>query len=346
MSVWTDAPVSRRLVRGSSRIVLAISMLLLATGLAWGAEEDESGWSLDDLERHLVLDWDAPAECPSDRAVRDRIRTLLKTKGEAEHQVVAKATVTRTPAGYALELAFDDGPKRQLTSDNCIGLVEATSIIIALDIETHVKPAPSIAESTPTPHRPRAARSTRPSTRLPSSAASPLRLAVGAMTLGDVGSLPEPTAGYRATFALSYRAVRAEAAATVFASRDAEGLREGTGVRVDLRTGGLQLCHSWSLDRSAALGTCLGSEAGSSTVTGFGITRPSTSTGLWMSVLASSQLRLRSVRPLVFGLEVGAVTSRAQAIIRGQGTVFDPAPWLARATVGLEFEILPRARME
>jgi hypothetical protein len=347
--------VSQQLVRGVIGFALAIPMLLLVTGSASGAE-DEGGWSLDDLDRHLILDWEAPAECPTERAVRERIRMLLKTKSETDHRVRAKATVTRTPAGYALDLAVADGPKRALTSETCLGLVEATSIIIALDIETHAKPAPSTAEAPlpppplpePHPHRARGGRSTRSSVRLPSSPAlaHPLHLAVGALTVGDVGSLPEPTAGYRATFALGYRALRAQAAATVFAPRNAHGLREGTGVRVALRTGTLNLCRSWELARNALLGTCLGGEVGGTTVAGFGITRPSTSTGLWMSVLASSQLRFRWARPLVFGLEAGAVTSRAPGVIRGQGTIFEPPPWLARATVGIEFEIVPTARME
>lgn len=319
-----------------------MTMLLPATGSAAGAEYE---WSLEDLDRHLVLDWDAPAECPSERAVRERIRTLLKAKSETDHRVRAKAKVTRTPAGYALHLAVADGPTREIASETCVGLVEATSIIIALDIETHAKPAPSIPEATPPPPRARAV-TPQPAARLPFAPAHPLRLVVGALTVGDVGTLPEPSAGYRATFALGYRAFRVQATATVFASRNADGLREGTGVRVGLKTGALNLCRSWELGRSAMLDTCLGGELGSSTATGYGITRRARSTGPWTAVLASSQLRVRWAHPLVFGVEAGVTPSRATAFIHGQGTVFDPAPWLARATIGVEFEFLPSARMK
>jgi len=337
--------VSLELVRGAVRFALATTMLLLATGSAAGAEYE---WSLEDLDRHLVLDWDAPAECPSERAVRERIRTLLKAKSETDHRVRAKAKVTRTPAGYALDLAVADGPARAIASESCVGLVEATAIIIALDIETHAKPTPSTPEATPpSPQAPRArAVAPQPAARLPSAPAHPLRFAVGALTVGDVGSLPEPTAGYRATFALGYRAFRAQATATVFASRNADGLREGTGVRVGLKTGALNLCRSWELGRSAMLDTCLGGELGSSTATGYGITRRARSTGPWTSVLASSQLRVRWAHPLVLGVEAGVTPSRAPAFIHGQGTVFDPAPWLARVTIGVEFEFLPSARMK
>ncbi len=338
-------------MRGAVQFALAMTMLLLATGSAAGAEYE---WSLEDLDRHLVLDWDAPAECPSERAVRERIRTLLKAKSETDHRVHATAKVTRTPAGYALDLAVADGPARAIASEQCVGLVEATAIIIALDIETHAKPTPStpsMPEATPpSPLAPRAPRARavapRPAARVPSAPAHPLRLAVGALTVGDVGSLPEPTAGYRATFALGYRAFRAEASATVFASRNADGLREGTGVRVGLETGALNLCRSWELSRSAVLDTCLGGELGSSTATGYGITRRARSTGPWTSVLASSQLRVRWAHPLVLGVEAGVTPSRATAFIHGQGTVFDPAPWLARVTIGVEFEFLPGARMK
>ncbi|AKV00185.1 hypothetical protein AKJ09_06848 [Labilithrix luteola] len=337
------------MLRRVAGLALVIPMLLFATGPAWGAENDESEWSLDDLDRHLLLEWDAPAECPTAHDVRERIRTLLKIKSETDHRVRANAKVTPTAAGYALDLSIADGAKRELRSETCRGLVEAASIIIALDIETHAKAPEPTVEPPPSPPPAQAVvvskRSSKRRTSAP-VAADGLGLAVGAMTLGDVGSLPGPTAAYRAMFALGYRAFRVQAGATVFAPRNADGVREGTGVRIDLTAGMLQLCRAWNVDHSAMLDTCLGGEVGASTVTGFGITHPSTSTGVWTSVVVSSQLRFRWARPLFFGLEAGAVTSRATAVIRGQGIIFDPPPWLARAMVGVEFEILPPPRMK
>ncbi len=327
-------------------LFVALSSFLADEPFAWGAESPELAWSLDDLDRHLALEWDAPAECPGERAVRERIRTLLRRTGEAARRVHARATVTPMPAGYSLELAFDDGPTRVLTSETCVGLVEATSIIIALDIETHLTPAPPPAAPPSKPHR--AKRPPRAKTT-PSSPRRPVRSSIGGRVLLDIGSLPLPTSGYRATFLFGYGAFSAEAAGTAFISRDAEGPREGTGAHVDLATGGLRICRSWEVGTAVvALGTCLGGEAGSSTVMGFGITRPTRSTGLWTSVVASSELRVLWNRalPLVIGFEVGAVPNRTQAVIRGPGIVFDPDPWLVRATLGLELEFFSSPRMK
>lgn len=334
---------------GALGLALGFLLLLVLVGerVAWGADEPENALSLDDLDRHLALAWEAPEECPAERVVRERIRSLVRTKGEATRRVHARATVARTPEAYSLELAFEDGRTRVLTSDTCIGLVEATSIIIALDIETRsMQPAPP---AVPTPKPDRAQRSPPAKVVTPSSPSRPVRFAAAARMLVDVGSLPRATSGYRATFLLGYEAWSAEAAATAFVPRDADGARDGTGAHVGLTTGGLRICRSWSMtSTTVALGTCLGGEAGSSTVSGFGITRPATSTGLWMAALASSEVRLLWNRalPVIVGFEIGAILSRTQAVIEGPGTIFDPAPWLARGTIGLELDFFSSPRME
>ncbi|MDF2693167.1 MAG: hypothetical protein K0S65_1550, partial [Labilithrix sp.] len=337
-------PSSRRV--GAIGFVLSFAVLLVAERTARGADEPESGWSLDDLDRHLAFVWEAPEECPAEGAVRERIRSLLRTRGEATRRLRARATVTPTQHAYSLELAFEDGRTRVLTSETCIGLVEATSIILALDIETHLKQPPPAA----VPSVKAARAEPLPAAKVkPSAPSRPVRFAASARVLVDVGSLPRPTSGYRATFLLGYDTWSAEAAATAFVPRDADGARQGTGAHVGLSTGGLRICRSWSMGRGVvALGACLGGEAGSSTVTGFGITRPNTSAGLWMSVLAASELRVLWNRalPLILGFEVGAVPSRTQAVIQGPGTIFDPAPWLVRGTLGLELDFFSSPRME
>lgn len=332
-------PVSRSIARSATSLMIAaLCWLSLLDGRVARAdvpaEDEASGWTQGELARHLSLEWSAPAECPGEPVLRERIRSLLRARGEPRRRLRARATVTAGDVGYSLRLVLDDGAARSVSSETCVGLVEATALILAVDIEGH------LGEPRHEPARP--TKSAAPAAQVDAATQARLRPAFGFRVVLDAGTLPRVTSGYRASFLVGYDLWRAETAVTAFIPRDAEGPRRGTGARVDLVTGGLRLCRSWLLGSRGGpeLRTCLGAEVGRLAVAGFGITQPSTSAGPWTSAVAGVEVPFawNPRLPVIFGLDVGAALARYQAVVRGIGPVFDPDPWLIRATVGLELD--------
>jgi len=84
----------------------------------------------------LDLRWEAPAECPSERQVRDRIRKLAGSSRSTEERVRAEARITRSEDGRLhLELVVRSGDlvgTRSIDGRSCEDLAGATAVALAL----------------------------------------------------------------------------------------------------------------------------------------------------------------------------------------------------------------------
>src|SRR5213078_3096462 len=87
-------------------------------------------------EPPLDLHWDAPAGCPSERYVRDRIRKLAGSARSTDAPVRAEATVTRSDDGqFHLDLAVHVGDlvgARKIDGRSCEDLAGAAAVALAL----------------------------------------------------------------------------------------------------------------------------------------------------------------------------------------------------------------------
>jgi hypothetical protein len=82
------------------------------------------------------LEWDAPAECPSERQVRERIRKLAGSAGSTEAPLQAEARITRgEDSRLHLELVVRAGKlvgTRKIDGRSCDDLAGATAVALAL----------------------------------------------------------------------------------------------------------------------------------------------------------------------------------------------------------------------
>lgn len=329
-------------VRPGSRLVAT----LLVLGASSRSIDARAQAPAADLDSQLSLEWVAPAECPGDITVRSHVRTLVED-GAVRRRVRARATVSREGGQYVLVLVIDDRAPRTLTNEECTRLSDAAAVILALDLETPDE-ATSERPPAPPPVEPEAPEiaSTAPkkgTAELP----PPLRAGVQLQTLLDVGSLPQPTGAYRIGLRVERGLWSGALIGTAFIPRDADGANPGTGAHVRLLTGGLKFCRSFAVGRGhVALGACLGGEAGESTVEGFGISRPITSSAVSGAAFGGPELRIRWTPQLVLvaGLEAVASIRASRVTIEGTGVLFEPSRALFRAGIGIEFVFFQNQR--
>ena len=123
--------------------------MALATALATYAIAAAAGVAPEPVEPHpaeLELRWTAPAGCPDDEDVRERIEALLTGPPRGEGVMKVAGSVTEAPSGFRLVLATDfDGhaENRELSAEACADLGEATAILLAFALE------PELAGSMP-----------------------------------------------------------------------------------------------------------------------------------------------------------------------------------------------------
>jgi hypothetical protein len=104
-------------------------------------------WSvgvLDAAAPGVVLEWSAPAHCPSASAVQQRLTRALADSAADPHGLRARASVTEDASGVltlALELDRDDGPvgRRTMQAGDCNELATAAVLIVALAVDPDAK---------------------------------------------------------------------------------------------------------------------------------------------------------------------------------------------------------------
>ncbi|MBL4687498.1 MAG: hypothetical protein JKY37_23080, partial [Nannocystaceae bacterium] len=104
--------------------------MLLATMIAaWCLAPSAAGVS-DDPVPALALQWDAPASCPDETAVREAVASYLDN-AVPHRELSAVAKIQRRQAQWVLQLRFD-GLDRQVEAASCEDLVDATAAILSL----------------------------------------------------------------------------------------------------------------------------------------------------------------------------------------------------------------------
>jgi len=98
-----------------------------------------------------AIRWSAPAECPSERELRERVEGALR-RGGSGHRAEIDLHLDVIPASEGYELTVTMLPAsetgtRKLVASNCDELTNAAVLIVALAIDPELRPEPSDAPS-------------------------------------------------------------------------------------------------------------------------------------------------------------------------------------------------------
>lgn len=97
----------------------------------------------------IALSWSAPDECPSrDRVIR-QLETVLSHSDRARAPVMARASITREPTGFRLQMWIgSEEPllQRTLYATSCVDLADAAALILALQIDPETSASPELEE--------------------------------------------------------------------------------------------------------------------------------------------------------------------------------------------------------
>lgn len=290
----------------------------------------------------LGLTWDAPADCPSEREVQERLARLLAEAGRAAPpDSSVRIEVSGTPGGFAarisLQLGAEAPTERSLSAPSCAELGDAATLAVALALTAHPAPAAPpvsavVTPESPSPSPPRAAPAA------PVDSPSRLRLSVRGAFGVDLTTLPAPSPGGSMGVVLDLGPALVDAAFVGFLSQTAE-LRApaGAGGAVDLLAGRARGCLS-PARIPLGLRPCLGFEAGVLRAAGFGVPRPGAGHGRWLA----PELSLGTAWPVFPAISVGVETSalmpltRDQFFLDGVGAVYRPPAFTARGALTVE----------
>ncbi|MCA9709138.1 MAG: hypothetical protein KDK70_25060 [Myxococcales bacterium] len=226
----------------------------------------------------MMLEWSAPAGCPSQTAVRQRLSDALADSAADPRGMRARALVTQDDAGgltLELELARDDGPggRRTMQARDCHELAKAVVLIVALAVDPDVDldalpvepppdpvpvPVPVPEPGTPTmpepepappsepaPLDPAPSEAPEPEPPEPNEPREPARRQASALPVGlyvtagaGLSVLPKPTAVLSLGAATWGRAWRAELGASYWTPVDTFPTGDTTGGRI----------QQWTLD--------------------------------------------------------------------------------------------------
>ena len=230
-----------------------------------------------------ILEWDAPADCPTAADVREAIdRTLPDTVADASI-IVARARVAAAASQWRLELELDDRGRagtRVLEASSCLELANAAALIVAIAVDPDVLlhgsapevreleseaeaidslvPAPDARQPSPRESVAETAREGPDETDAVASESSPpaegsskSRLSFGARALAgaSVGILPNATASLELAFALSGTGWRAEIGAAYWTPTTADSRIADVGGRFQLGAAVLRGCGVPSVRR-------------------------------------------------------------------------------------------------
>jgi hypothetical protein len=306
-----------------------------------------------------TIEWAAPEGCPDRVVVTDAV-SRLAADGAATPSASARATVTQTAEGYALELSVSTEAgttRRNLASGSCESLARAAALIIAVELdpvaaaanletrpapELPPPPLPAIEPPTPPPAvldvRPPPVRPTAPRSREPAPAT--VHLAIRPEAALGTGLLPGAIGGAvgGAVAVFGDRAWRIEAGGAYSFPRRAVAPSSDAGGDFWMATGVVRGCGVFAAG-PVRLPLCGGLEAGGVRGTGFGADVDTARvTQAWVALQPSVGL-MWAPRPwiaLVGRLEAPLSLRRPAFHLDGIGEVHRVGAVGARGTLGLE----------
>ena len=334
-----------------------------------------SGTALAQPAAGLTLRWEAPAGCPQQGELRERIRKLTGVTSATATILQAEGTITQTDnRRFHLRLVMRSGNlvgERNLDATSCENLSGAAAVSLALllrspepldESDLDGQP-PAAATATVAPASSKPAETSLPAASVKASPSDPARsdsveveiatprpeiasernwrfLAQAPLAALSFGSLPEPSWGLAFAGGVSLESWRFLLGGTAWRRQSVQAAQSPAyGADVDRLTGTLKACRA--LRRSVfEVAPCLGLslEHVSARGTGPDITARSEQ-ATWLSVGAGAQgrLYLASWFSVVLGAEAQIQTARPLISIAGVGDLTQLGAAAFAVTLGPEW---------
>jgi hypothetical protein len=295
-----------------------------------------------------VIQWTAPASCPNDATVEQRILAFVDVETEASPMI---ATVVEIEGGFEVELVSTiDGEtqRRTLQAATCETLADAVAAVVAVTIDpstatTTTTTTTTAVEPTATPEPP----PTRPTvTRgvadAPPVAEPPARkpFEIGLRVGGGWGSAIAPSGSGIVGLAVSFgrKPWSLEAEGRLWIPRTFEASGEDYGARVTLGTAALAFCAR-PPTRVVEVPLCGGVEAGAMRAAPRGLEEASVAVYPWAApfLRVGLRLRLRDAVGLLLQVEGAVPTVLASIDITGDDSLRTTQRVSARVLAGLDF---------
>lgn len=313
----------------------------------------------------LELRWDAPEGCPSSSFVRRRIEQIVRgpqtapTRAEAKVEGGAHGRLKVT----LIVRTGDVEEHRTVEAASCSALAEAFAVVVAYVIDpssdaARIDEAGSAeelfgpqgpgaplapAEAPPSAAPPNVGQAEKtPRPHAPPSGPPATQFAFGLGASVASGPLPQASTGVVATAALRLHRLRVGALGTI-SSRQRQYFDGPAGASFDMIDVGAFAGYMVPLG-VFALGPCANIEATYVQLQGFGIRRPWTSSGGWLTAVLGARVEARVARWLGLYartdllLPVGA-PSFILATRNDDVRLHDPAALALRMSLGAEFVI-------
>jgi hypothetical protein len=289
----------------------------------------------------ISLDWRAPEGCPSDAAILERTRELLRGEPTSRAPIRASATVTQQAAfAWSLDLeTMQDGAggTRSLEARDCDSLAGATALILALMLRPEAAPV-----EPPEPrHEPRPS----PAETVERTIESPAHawgVDVGVLAEIVEGLLPRRSPSAAITFDLRFESLILRSALAYLPPQSIV-LDSETGAGAELSAiraaagAGLTVAEIGP----ASIALFIDLEGGVVLGRAFGISDPKSGRGYWSSLIAGTSGRwlLGSSFALRFEAGAGLPIRRDHFSIDNLGEVHRPSDWSMRLSGGLEWRL-------
>jgi hypothetical protein len=290
-------------------------------------------------DSRFELSWDAPEGCPDEAAVQRALADYLgpapaASRGDAEPPQRMQVQIeieSVDSGGFAAQIEIehgDDSGERTFEAQDCARAAEAAILIVALAID----PAGMAARATDKPK----SQVNTAQTRVRES--EPWRLTLGVQLVGDLGSLPGPTAGAGLSLGLLLGRLHVEALGTALLPRvTGSGPAAGSDGEIGMYTAELRGCVALLrfFDRALGVAPCLAAEAGQTWGQGLGLARRRTRTEPWLAGWLGLSVRQVVGQRWQFGLtaEAGLPLHRPQWVIDDFGQIFQTAVVGGRLTL-------------
>lgn len=299
------------------------------------------------------LRWSAPANCPQEGGVRERLRAIIGGLNVSESRLRAEGEVTQVDGRFHLKLLVHDGElvgERSIDSDSCEDLAGAAAVALGLLLRSEspltakdlsgaeaTEPAPpappaAVAEPAPPPASPGGAqppRSWRLVLRLPGVAAR-------------VAQLPKPSLGLTAAAGVDYAAWRVLLSGVTWLDQTVYGTNQpDSGAKVSHATLSLGVSRGFRFDQ-LEWGPSLAASLEHFSARGFGAgVEPSKQRTNLVAVGLGAFAAWHVAQPFSVVVEAGAhvQTARPILVIDGLGDVRQLGPVGVQGSVAAEWRL-------